>query len=456
MRAVGTGTAKFDLGLLLDWEEEPVAALEYAADLFDAPTIDRMLGHFLVLLEGASADPGRPLGVLPLLPESERFQVLVEWNDRAEPAALRPVHEEVEAWAGRAPDALAIDADGARLTYRELDRRGRGSGPPPAGRRRGTGAGRRRPPPPLAGDGGGRARRAQGGRGLRSARPREPRPSASRPCCARRAWARCSPSARAPARVAGRPGAHSLRGCRGGGSGGTRRSAAGGGARATWPTSIFTSGSTGAPKAVALTHAGLANLVSWHRRAYGVRPEDRAAQVAGVAFDASVWEIWPLPDGWREPAPARRGGAAVAGAPRLLVGRTAHHPRLPPHAAGRAGARPALARGRALALPAHGGRPAAPPARGAPPVPAGEPLRPQRGHGGLHLRSRGRGGSGLASTGDRPADRQRPDPCPRREARAGADRGARRALPRRLRSRPWLPRAAGGHGRALRARSVRR
>jgi amino acid adenylation domain-containing protein len=56
---------------------------------------------------------------------------------------------------------------------------------------------------------------------------------------------------------------------------------------------IYTSGSTGRPKGVELTHANLANLVDWHVTAFGVRPTDRASQVAGLGFDAAVWEIWP-------------------------------------------------------------------------------------------------------------------------------------------------------------------
>ncbi len=56
---------------------------------------------------------------------------------------------------------------------------------------------------------------------------------------------------------------------------------------------IYTSGSTGCPKGVELTHAGLSNLVSWHRSAFAVVPSDRASHVAGLGFDASVWELWP-------------------------------------------------------------------------------------------------------------------------------------------------------------------
>ncbi|HEX3869615.1 MAG TPA: non-ribosomal peptide synthetase [Pirellulales bacterium] len=56
---------------------------------------------------------------------------------------------------------------------------------------------------------------------------------------------------------------------------------------------IYTSGSTGRPKGVEITHANLLNLVEWHEEAFGVTSADRASQVAGVGFDAAVWEIWP-------------------------------------------------------------------------------------------------------------------------------------------------------------------
>ena len=56
---------------------------------------------------------------------------------------------------------------------------------------------------------------------------------------------------------------------------------------------IYTSGSTGTPKGVAITHSNLLNLVSWHQQTFEVMPSDRATQVAGLSFDAAVWELWP-------------------------------------------------------------------------------------------------------------------------------------------------------------------
>ena len=56
---------------------------------------------------------------------------------------------------------------------------------------------------------------------------------------------------------------------------------------------IYTSGSTGRPKGVEIPHRGLANLISWHHQAFSVTPADRASHLAGLSFDASVWELWP-------------------------------------------------------------------------------------------------------------------------------------------------------------------
>ena len=56
---------------------------------------------------------------------------------------------------------------------------------------------------------------------------------------------------------------------------------------------VYTSGSTGAPKGAEITHDNLLNLVAWHLDAFGVTAEDRASHLAGLGFDAAVWEVWP-------------------------------------------------------------------------------------------------------------------------------------------------------------------
>jgi non-ribosomal peptide synthetase component F len=96
--------------------------LTYNIDLFDEPTIERMLGHLRTLLESIVAEPDRRLSELELLTEEERHRLLFEWNDTgAEYLEDRCVHELFEEQAKRTPDAVAVVYEDEQLTYRELN-----------------------------------------------------------------------------------------------------------------------------------------------------------------------------------------------------------------------------------------------------------------------------------------------------------------------------------------------
>ena len=56
---------------------------------------------------------------------------------------------------------------------------------------------------------------------------------------------------------------------------------------------IYTSGSTGQPKGVMIEHRALTNLIVWHQRTFDVQAGDRSSLLVNVAFDASIWELWP-------------------------------------------------------------------------------------------------------------------------------------------------------------------
>ena len=119
------GTAKFDVTLAMAEQEAGlVASLEYNADLFDAATAERMLGHFQAILEAVAADPGERLSRLALLDPVERQRLLVAWNQtRRDYPREACVHELFEAQAARTPGATAVTGAAGRLTYAELDRR---------------------------------------------------------------------------------------------------------------------------------------------------------------------------------------------------------------------------------------------------------------------------------------------------------------------------------------------
>jgi amino acid adenylation domain-containing protein len=55
---------------------------------------------------------------------------------------------------------------------------------------------------------------------------------------------------------------------------------------------IYTSGSSGEPKGVEITHGNLESLIAWHLTAFDMTSGDTASHVAGLGFDASLWEVW--------------------------------------------------------------------------------------------------------------------------------------------------------------------
>src|SRR5262249_45695889 len=96
----------------------------YNTDLFDASTIERLVGHFETLLNGIVANPDTRIGRLPLLKEAERRQILVEWNGtQRDYPRDKCVHELFEEQEQRTPDAVAVICGDRQVTYRELNDR---------------------------------------------------------------------------------------------------------------------------------------------------------------------------------------------------------------------------------------------------------------------------------------------------------------------------------------------
>jgi amino acid adenylation domain-containing protein/non-ribosomal peptide synthase protein (TIGR01720 family) len=290
-------TAKFDISLdITDTGGELKIEWEFNTDLFDAGTIHRWTGYFRSLLNGAAADPRRPLSGLEILCEKELRQALVEWNNTAaDYLGDKLIHDLIREQAERTPDRLALIFEDRFLTYAELETRADLL----ARYLRGLGVG----PESIVGvfmerslemvlsllailKAGGaylpldpdhpRQRLAtimrEAGlavvltqQHLRSELPQ----TSARVVCPESQWAGIADeSAQRPSSPLTADNLAYV---------------------------IFTSGSTGEPKGSMLTHRGLFNRLVWMQEVYQLSVEDRVLQKTPFSFDVSVWEFfWPL------------------------------------------------------------------------------------------------------------------------------------------------------------------
>nr|WP_246259257.1 non-ribosomal peptide synthetase [Streptomyces typhae] len=120
---VRTGTAKFDLFFsMADLPGRGVlGALEYATDLFDHGTAQRIADCFVQLLSRLVAAPERPVGAVDLMAPAERERVLDAFNDTSVPVVDLTAAQLVEQRAALTPEAVAVECDEVLLTYRDLD-----------------------------------------------------------------------------------------------------------------------------------------------------------------------------------------------------------------------------------------------------------------------------------------------------------------------------------------------
>ncbi len=306
---IDRGAGELDLSVrVLEYKDKLDVHFSYCSDLFNPTTIDRMIGHFRMLLEAAAANPESHLSELPLLTRAEQEQLL-EWNNTAvdyprDISLNRFIEQQVE----RTPGAVALGYESQELSYRELNSRANqlahyllklGVGPDVLvglcversvemvvallGTVKAGGAYVPLDPEyPID--------RLESM--LDDAKPavvlmqahlmkRLPKTSIQVICLDRDWHLLANESTENPQiQIAGTNLAYA----------------------------IYTSGSTGKPKGVPNTHEGIVNRLLWMQDMYRLTPADRVLQKTPYSFDVSVWEFfWPLMTGARLVI-ARHGG----------------------------------------------------------------------------------------------------------------------------------------------------
>jgi amino acid adenylation domain-containing protein len=303
--------AKFDLSLAVNESSQGlVCELEYRTDLFEAETIERMLGHWQTLLQAVVREPRQRLSELPLLTEGEQ-QALARWNATREPYAYpegESLQQLFERQVERSPEAEALVYEQQRLSYEQLNRRANQLAH--YLRRRGVG------PETLVGLCLERSvEMVVGLLGILKAGgayvpldPALPRPRLQfllndtqvshlitsqallevlpehtcQVLCLDQAWSLLStlPEHNLPHYIT----------------------------PANLAYMIYTSGSTGQPKGAMNSQRAICNRIRWMQQAYQLGPQDSVLQKTPFSFDVSVWEFfWPLSTGARL-VMARPGG----------------------------------------------------------------------------------------------------------------------------------------------------
>ncbi|MFB9903358.1 non-ribosomal peptide synthase/polyketide synthase [Allokutzneria oryzae] len=127
---VGSGVSKFDLDF--DMQEchtdsgEPdglKGLVEYATDLFDRSTVEKIVARLARLLRAVVADPDRPIWQTDILEPAERRGLLAEWGASVATGTDTTVPALFEAAVAANPHGTAVVFEDTNLSYVELNER---------------------------------------------------------------------------------------------------------------------------------------------------------------------------------------------------------------------------------------------------------------------------------------------------------------------------------------------
>ncbi len=121
----GFTTSKFEITLgFIETSYGLSGSVEYNTDLYREETILRMITHFKELVNSVLKDPQQKIGSLPMLTKSEELQLTYEFNDTAEDYPKeKSLVDLFEEKVKETPDAVALEFEHKKLTYKELNER---------------------------------------------------------------------------------------------------------------------------------------------------------------------------------------------------------------------------------------------------------------------------------------------------------------------------------------------
>ena len=117
-------TAKFDLLLGMSQRGEKLhGGFEYSEDLYGQERMERMAGHYVEVLRGISEGVGVEVGEIELVGEREKRQLVEEYGmgERAMRGVRATVVEEFEEQVRRNGERVAVESEGGRLSYGQLN-----------------------------------------------------------------------------------------------------------------------------------------------------------------------------------------------------------------------------------------------------------------------------------------------------------------------------------------------
>ncbi|MTJ18581.1 MULTISPECIES: non-ribosomal peptide synthetase [unclassified Dolichospermum] len=301
--AKATAGATFDLTISMQEKDsasgtELIGAFEYNANLFNADTIARMVESFHTLVEAVVANPQERIRTLPLLTASQEHQLLVEWHHPQTDYPQKSIHQLFEEQVEKTPDAVALVFEDQQLTYQQLNSQANklahylqflGVEPEIL-----VGVYLERSLEMIVGFLG----ILKAGGAYVPLDPNYPPERLNYMVADSQMSIILTHSSLLPhlsltleqaqtkiicwdkdfeIEIASQSSDNPIHNF-------TPENLA---------YVIYTSGSTGRPKGVLIQHSALLNLVFWHLNNFQIKSSDRTTQLAGTAFDAAVWELWP-------------------------------------------------------------------------------------------------------------------------------------------------------------------